>query len=78
MNALSTPSHLPSRQNSSRIPSGAEMTAEEELRSTRPETFSQQVSPLCHGCLSNSVPCLCPGASHNLAGLCHDTGSGSL
>ena len=51
MNALSTPSHLPSRQNSSRIPSAAEMTAEEELRSARPETFSQQVSPLCPGYL---------------------------
>ena len=58
MNALSTPSHLPSRQNSSRVPSGAEMTAEEEPRSARQEMFSQQVGPLCHRGLSDNMPCL--------------------
>ncbi len=44
MNALSTPSHLPSRQQSSgRNASVAEIQAEEEQRSARQNMFNQQV-----------------------------------
>lgn len=44
MNALSTPSHLPSRQQSSgRNASPAEIQAEEEQRSARQNMFNQQV-----------------------------------